>query len=291
MSNAARRDTVIAVVFGGVSMPYRYAHYFVGFVLLVIMTGFWASYFSVAGAVPLAFHVHAISSMTWLALLIAQHMTIHRRAGALHRQMGRASFVLFPFLILGFVMIINFTATNYAAGGSPVTDTLGPSFGIGMGIAIVAYLTLFYLALKHRRNVKLHAGYMLATPLILFESPFSRVMGDYLPWMNVIGSEFPHVILDTIAISDTLVAGFALALWAMNRKHGAPWLIAAGFALFQGVVMWFAPFVPAFNSAFAAYAAIPPAITLALGIAAGVAAAWLGWEAGKAPGKPAAQPA
>jgi hypothetical protein len=267
-------------------MPYRLAPYFVGFVLLVIMTGFWASYFGAPGAVPLAFHVHAISSMTWLTLLIVQQVAIQRRAVELHRMLGKASFVLFPFLIFGFVMIINLTAGNYAAGDGPVTMALGPSFGIGMGIAIVAYLALFYLALKHRRNVKLHAGYMLATPLILFESPFSRVMDSYLPWMNVIGSDFPHAILDTIAISDAMVAAFALALWAMNRKHGAPWLIAAGFAAFQGVVMWFAPFVPAITAGFAAYAAIPPAVTLALGIAAGAATAWLGWEAGKTPARP-----
>ena len=48
-------------------MPYRHAPYFVGFVLLVIMAGFWASYFAFGGAIPLAFHVHAISSMMWLA--------------------------------------------------------------------------------------------------------------------------------------------------------------------------------------------------------------------------------
>lgn len=264
-------------------MPYRYAHYFVGFVLLVIMAGFWASYFGAAEPIPLAFHVHAISAMTWLALLIAQHLTIHRRAAALHRQMGRASFVLFPFLILGFVMIINLTASNYAAGQGVVTAALGPSFGIGMGIAIIAYLTLYYLALKHRHKLKLHAGYMLATPLILFESPFSRVMSDYLPWMNVIGSEFPQAILDTIAISDALVALFALVLWARDRKHGAPWLFAAGFVLLQAVVMWFEPFVPAISAGFAAYAAIPPGITLALGVIAGVAAVWFGWGAGRLP--------
>jgi len=272
-------------------MPYRYAPYFVGFVLLVIMTGFWASYFGASEAIPLAFHVHAISSMTWLVLLIVQQVVVQRRAIALHRWMGRASFVLFPFLIFGFVMIINLTAGNYAAGKGPVTMALGPSFGIGMGIAIAAYLTLFYCALKHRRNVKLHAGYMLATPMILFESPFSRVMGDYLPWMNVIGSDFPQAILDTILISDLMVAAFALVLWAMNRKHGAPWLVAAGFTAFQGVVMWFAPFVPAITAGFAAYAALPQAVTLALGIAAGGAAAWMGWEAGKPKRKAAALPA
>ncbi|AOL93484.1 hypothetical protein [Porphyrobacter sp. LM 6] len=272
-------------------MPYRYAHYFVGFVLLVIMTGFWMSYFAVAGSVPLAFHVHAISSMTWLALLIAQHLTIHRRANGLHRQMGRASFALFPFLILGFMMIINVTAERYSAAENEFIMLLGPSFWVGMAIAIAAYLTLFYLALKHRRNIKLHAGYMLATPLILFESPFSRVMDAYLPWMNFIGSEGPRNVLDTIVISDGMVTLFALGLYAMNRKHGAPWLVAAGFTSFQAVAMWFAPDLPAIGRAFGAYAAVPAPAMLALGVAAGAAAAWLGWEAGKAPAKPAAQPA
>lgn len=272
-------------------MPYRYAPYFVGFVLLVIMTGFWASYFGASGPIPLAFHVHAISSMTWLALLIVQHVTIQRRANGFHRQMGRASFVLFPFLILGFMMIINITAERYLRGEDEGVFLLAPAFGIAMAIAIAAYLTLFYLALKHRRNLKLHAGYMLATPLILFESPFSRVMDIYMPWMNVIGSEGPQSILDTIVISDGLAIIFALGLYAMNRKHGAPWLIASGFMALQAVATWFAPSIPLFGSAFGAYAAVPPMITLALGVAAGAATVWLGWEAGKPKRKAAALPA
>lgn len=270
-------------------MPYRHAHYFVGFVLLVIMVGFWASYFSAVGNVPLAFHVHAVSAMTWLVLLIAQHLAIQRRANGLHRQMGRASFVLFPFLILGFVMIINLSAERYVRGTDEGVFLLAPAFGIGMWIAIAAYLTLFYLALKHRRNVKLHAGYMLATPLILFESPFSRVIDSYLPWMNVIGSEGPQVVLDTIVVSDSLAIIFALALYTMNRKHGAPWLVAAGFMGLQAVAMWFAPAVPLIGRSFAAYAAIPPGVTLALGIVAGSAVVWLGWQSGKPERRAAAQ--
>jgi hypothetical protein len=116
-------------------------------------------------------------------------------------------------------------------------------------------------------------------------------MGDFLPWMNVIGSPFPHAILDTIAISDIMASLFALALWARNRKHGTPWLVAAGFMLVQAAVMWFAPFMPWLNTAFAAYASVPVPVTLMLGVAAGTAVAWLGWEAGKVQRQPTAQPA
>ncbi len=269
-------------------MPYRHAPYFVGFVLLLIMAGFWASYFAVAGTVPLAFHVHAVSSMTWLVLLITQQVAIQRRAVELHRILGKASFVLFPFLILGFMMIINVSAVHFAAGGDPFIRALGPAFGIGMGVAIAAYLTLFYLALKHRRNLRLHAGYMLATPLILFESPFSRVIGNFMPWMNVIGSEGPRAVLDTIVISNGIAIAFALGLYAMDRKHGAPWLVAAGFMGLQAVTMWFAPDVAVADTLFAAYAMVPPGVTLALGVGAGAAAAWLGWGASKRPARRAA---
>lgn len=102
------------------------------------------------------------------------------RNNAFHRLVGKASVVFFPILIVGFVMIINVSADRYASQ-VPYIAMLGPAFGIGMAIAIVAYLALFYLALRHRRNVKLHAGNMLATPLILFESPFSRIIEQFFP--------------------------------------------------------------------------------------------------------------
>jgi len=261
-------------------MPYRYGHYFVGFVLLVILGGFWASYWSTIGNVPSAFHFHAISSSSWLLLLIVQSVAIHRRWNAFHKQMGLASFALFPFLILGFMMIIDVSAQRFAGAENPFIMHNGPSFGIGMAIAIAAYLTLYYQALKHRHNVKLHAGYMLATPLILFESPFSRVIDQFMPWMNFIGSEGPQGVQDTIVISDSLGIIFALTLYFKDRKQGTPWLVAAFFMGLQAVVMWFAPFVPELGGLFRVYAQIPLVVTASAGIAAGVLAGWLGWRAG-----------
>jgi hypothetical protein len=196
--------------------------------------------------------------------------------------MGKASFVLFPLLMLGFAMIINLSADRYAAKESPFIEYLGPSFGIGMGVALLAYLTLFYLALKYRRNARLHAGYMLATPMILFESPFSRAMDQYFPWMNVIGSEGMHGLLDTIVVSNALVSLFALALYLRDRKNGAPWLVAIGFMTLGSTVMWFAPSWPIATALFTAYTHVPHWIGLVGAVLAGAAAGYFGWYA--APG-------
>lgn len=270
-------------------MPYKYGHYFVGLVLLVTVTGFWASYFTVGGQIPLAFHVHALTATTWLLLLIGQSLSIHHRRNALHKRIGKASFLMFPLLITGFMMIINVSAARFAAKESPFIAALGPAFGIGMIIAIAAYLTLYYLALRNRRSIKLHAGFMLATPLILFESPFSRLMAGLFPWMNVIGSEGPRGLLDTIVVSNTLVAVFAMTLYFMDRRNGAPWLIATFFVLLQSAVMWFAPDMPGLDRWFAAYAQLPPAMTVALGALAGVAVTYAGWTGGRPPVRPLPQ--
>jgi len=273
-------------------MPYRHGHYFVGFVLAVTVAGFWASYFSMAGPMPVAFHIHAITATTWLSFLIVQSVIIHRRQNALHKWLGQASFVLFPLLMLGFVSIINLSASRYLARDNPFIMEVGPSFGIGMVIALAAYLTLFYNALKHRRNIRLHAGYLLATPLILFESPFSRVIDRFIPWLNVIGSEGGQAVLDTILISDVMAACFALTLYFLDRKHGTPWLVATGFILSQAVVMWFAPQMTFLGPLFEAYGQFPGGLTMAAGVLAGAAVTYGGWTAGSTgTGKAAMSPA
>src|SRR6056297_172873 len=188
-------------------MPYRYANYFAGFVLLTIIVGFWGSYFT-------------------------------------------------------------------------------PSFGLSMVFAIVAYLVLFYLALRNRRSVRLHAGYMLATPLVLFESPFSRIMLDHLPFLVFTGTGFPQRILDAIVISMAMAAAFALVMYLRDRRTGTPFLLAAGLILLQAVTMYVGTSIGWVRSGFAAYAAIPDWITIVAGFAIGAAVAWLGWTApsGRKPG-------
>ena len=121
-------------------MPYRHAKYFVGFVLLVIVVGFWDSYFIPIADVPTAFHVHAFTATTWVVLLLVQDWSIRNRRRDMHKIGGILSLLLFPFLIVGFVMIINGSAAAYAANESPTARFLAPSFGLSMLFASVASL-------------------------------------------------------------------------------------------------------------------------------------------------------
>ena len=259
-------------------MPYRHARYFVGFVLVSIVVGFWSSYFAPIAEVPAAFHVHAFTAMTWVILLLVQDWAIHSRRRHLHRIGGMLSLFLFPLLIVGFVMIINVSAAGYAANESPVARFVGPSFALSMFIAIVAYLTVFYLALKNRRNVRLHAGYMLTTPLILFESPFSRIILANMPFLIFTGSEFPQRILDAIVIAIGISVAFALVLYLRDRKTGIPFLVAGCFLFAEGVAMYVGTNIEWVRQAFETYARIPTELTILVGFSLGAAVSWLGWK-------------
>ena len=148
-----------------------------------------------------------------------------------------------------------------------------------MAFAILAYLVLYYLALRTRRNVRIHAGYMLTTPLVLFESPFSRIMLEHLPFLVFTGSDFPQRILDAIVISMAMAIAFALAMYLRDRRTGIPFLVAAALMTLQAVAMYLGTSSEWVRAGFAAYAAIPDWITVAAGFGLGAAVSWLGWRA------------
>lgn len=269
-------------------MPYKYAPHWTALMVIITIAGFWPSYFVAITEVPLAFHVHAFTAMAWLFLIIAQSIAIQRRKNALHKTLGKASFVLFPLVIFGMFMILNNMAQRYANAPTEVDLVTGPGFSFMMMIATAAFLVLFYYSLKHRRNVRLHAGYLLATPLILFESSFGRLQDRIFPWLNVIDSEWPHAFMDSIPINNTMATVFALALYFMDRKNGAPWLVVSGF-LTAHSLMWFAPYFELPAKTLQLYALIPPNVGLMVGLLAGIAVTYFGWKAGSPPERRDAQ--
>lgn len=271
-------------------MPYRQAQYFLALVLLTIVVGFWGSYWVPIAEVPLAFHVHAVTATAWVLLLVLQHWSIHGRRRSLHRVAGMASLALFPFLIVGFVMIINVSAAGFVNADRPSDAFLNPSFGLSMIFAVIAYLVLYGQGLRHRRSVKLHAGYMLTTPLVLFESPFSRILLEHLPFLVFTPSDFPQRVLDAIVISMAMAIAFSLVMYLRDRKGGVPFLVAAVLMTVQALAMLFGTHSEAFRALFAWYATLPAWLTIGVGFALGAAVAWLGWTSPARPtsGRPRA---
>jgi len=264
-------------------MPYRNAPYYVLVVIATTIAGFWASYFSTWDSVPWQFHAHGIAASIWVMMVLAQSWTVHKEQLPLHRAVGKSSLLLFPFLIAGLAAIIDLTGKGFVAGNDPVRALFGGQFLAGLVLAIAAYVVLYYRALKHRRKVWLHAGYMLATPLILFESPLSRLFVAWIPALAVNGPEdFPriiHSILWAMAVELLIVA----VLWYRLRDRAGPFLVAGLFIGAQMVTMGLMNDNGLLEALLAIIGQLPSFLVVAAGFAVGAYTSWAGWNAGLRP--------
>ena len=274
-------------------MPYRHAHYYVLAVMAVIAAGFWPSYFAVWGSVPWQFHAHGVAASIWVAMVAAQSWTAHHRRLPLHRAVGKSSLLLFPFLIAGLAAIIDLTAKGYVAGDNPVRMMFGGSFLAGLALAIAAYVTVYYRALKYRRKVWLHSGYMLTTPLILFESPFGRILNGFMPGLAIRGPDDLPLIMPAILWSMALELAIVAAIWLRYRDKATPFLVAAGFILAQMLAMGLLTESALMKALLAMLGQLPSAAVVSAGFAIGALTSWAGWNAGRrpAPVPEVAQPA
>jgi len=275
-------------------MPYRHASYYVLFCIVVILAGLWQSYFSVWGEVPWQFHAHGVAASAWVLMVLAQSWTPHHGQMTLHRAVGKSSLLLFPFLIGGLFGIIDVTAKGFVAGDSLSRVEFGGQFLIGLALAVAAYVTLYYRALRYRRKVWVHSGYMLATPLILLESPLSRVFGTWLPGLTIQGPQDFDRLIPSIVWAMTVELVIIAAIWFAYREKARPFLVAGVFIVAQMLTMGLMSEKALLEGMLALLAPVPSSAVVLAGMALGAATSWAGWQAGKRPVAPvvgAAQPA
>ncbi len=269
-------------------MPYKHAPYYVLVVIAVILAGFWPSYFAAWGSVPWQFHAHGVAASIWVLMVLAQSLTIHKGHLPIHRAVGKSSLLLFPFLIGGLAAIIDVTAKGFVTGDGAVRAMFGGEFLIGLALAIAAYVVLYYRALKFRRKVWVHSGYMLATPLILFESPFSRVLGTWMPGLIVRGPQDFHLVMPSILWAMAAELVVIAVLWWRFRDKANPFLVAGVFVIAQMLTMGLMSDNAALEGLLVVIGNAPSAAVVLTGFAVGAATSLAGWQAGKRPAVPAA---
>ena len=274
-------------------MPYRTAPYYMLAVIAVIAAGFWPSYFAIWSNVPWQFHAHGVAASIWVLMVLFQSWAVHKEQLPLHRAVGTSSLILFPFLIGGLTAIIDLTGKTIIAGPDPVRTMFGSSFVVGLALAIAAYVTLYYRALKYRRKVWVHSGYMLATPLILFESPFGRILNMIVPGLAIRGPDDLHLIMPAIELAMVVELVVVAVLWFRFRDKAKPFLVAGGFIVAQMITMGALAYSPLLMPVLRGIGSMPSAVLVLTGFAIGAATSWAGWQAGKRPAAavPAAQAA
>jgi hypothetical protein len=157
---------------------YRNAIYWFALLLIILVVGFWSSYFSQLGrgSLHVTHHVHGVAMLLWVLLLMMQSWLIRtgRRTG--HRLLGRSSLILAP-VIVASGLWVNFYIMEGAP--DPIPDGFLGAYWFGYFL-MLTFAVLYTMGIIHRRRLQLHARYMAATALVFVTPGLGRAWFNYL---------------------------------------------------------------------------------------------------------------
>lgn len=257
-------------------MPYPHAWLWVSLLFVLTVPAFWPGYFGQLGNAFWQLHVHGVTAMLWVILVILQSWSIHHGHRKLHKTAGLSVLMLTPLFVAGSCLV---TATMAVKPG-PFGELFGASLGLLDVMTVFAFPAFVFLALKHRRNVALHAGWMLATVFPLVNPTTSRLFSRFLPGFTIDSIEELPKFETAVHLSQAIVVAIAAYLFLKNRRHGAPMLALLAFLVVQWIM-----FVTLAKSAWwkgidLQIGAMSPSLLMAFGIALGTVAVAAGWISG-----------
>jgi hypothetical protein len=189
--------------------------------LLLLLWAFWPSYFARLFAQPnFRFHLHGVALTLWCVMLVLQAQLIRTQRRALHKQIGRLSYVLVPAVIAITISFVHYRV----AGAAPTLERL-PSFVLyflALTLNSMVAFALFYgLAIYYRRDPQRHARWMISTVFPLFTPVTDRLIGAHAPSLAALVPRIdgsPIVPVAGFLFADLILVALALWDWRANKR-------------------------------------------------------------------------
>ncbi len=185
------------------------------FLLLIVLVfaGFYTSYFTVffEPKNPIL-HIHFTLMTLWIAMLITQPFLIKYKKLAVHRILGKVSYVLVPLILVSAFLMIRYSYYNLvydlqqkAAQGLNQfnNDQILHQAAADVAIAFFYFFlfALFYsLAIINKRKSAIHSRYMMANGLTLLGPTVDRIVFFNLKLPSFITYELPTLIIIDIIL-------------------------------------------------------------------------------------------
>lgn len=258
-------------------MPYRHAHYYLLLLLPFAFLAFWPRYFSDLGGAPPAFHVHGMAGTAWVLLIAFQSWTIHHHYNALHRSVGLWSALLFALFTVGGLLVIQTAGHATMAGSNPFSARFGARLSTVDALSVIGVASLYFLALRSRRQVHLHARYMIASVFFLFQPILARLLTTWFPPLQTIGPDTLGRFIPALHFSNAFGVLVALFLYSRAPKTGRPFLVVGGLILLQSLSFETFGRTAAWRAVLGAIVEMPTSLLVGIGLTASAAITWFGW--------------
>ncbi|RRB07311.1 hypothetical protein [Larkinella rosea] len=208
---------------------YRNATFGFAFFFAFAIWAFWPKYFShVLDQPNVRFHTHGISMTLWCLMLIGQAYLIRTNRKALHRLVGKFSYLLVPLIIITSVNIVHFRMHQRGL------EALRTYFSLALTLnSVIAFAVLYGLAMYYRHQPLIHARYLVSTIFPLFTPITDRLIGAHfkpiLPFLPTLEGRPISAVLG-FALADLLLLILLVWDWRTNRRLTV-------FAIALGVVL------------------------------------------------------
>lgn len=191
---------------------YRNAFYWMIALLVILLIGFWPSYFSrLNDPMHVTLHLHSIAMLAWVLLLIAQSWLIRNRKLSHHKLLGKASLLIAPLVVITGIWV-NFHFQGRVE--EPLATPVQAIFWFGFFLPAL-FALLYVQAIRHRRNMNLHARYMVLTALVFLIPGLGRALDHTLGPLGLWTPTFLQLMAFTL--------GIALWLMVQDLRRQKPW--------------------------------------------------------------------
>jgi len=188
------------------------------FVLFLVFLAFFNTYFSgktfSGKPVNIFVHGHAFLATLWLTMLASQALLIRQKKFALHRTVGRSSYVIAPLVVLSLILFSHYSLNRT---GIPVTvfDSRVWVYDVGQ---VIGFSLAWGLAIFYRKTPALHMRFMISTVLAFGSAVIFRLLLNYFNWIPGLET------FDGVVWANGIVLSFgALALvWIDWKKSIRP---------------------------------------------------------------------
>jgi len=173
----------------------------VGVVVLAIAApfAFWPTYLSKsASSIDTLTHIHALTMVLWLFLLVLQPTLVHLGYRKPHRAIGKSSFLLVP-LILALALAVMHLHLQHDSV-EKIREEASEWYVVPAMAAVFA--VAYGLALANRRQAALHGFYMLCTALAFVNPILQRLLES----MQLVRGDAPQQLVSFVLVDVILIA-------------------------------------------------------------------------------------
>lgn len=205
-----------------------YLYFFIA--LLVTVVAFWPSYFARLTETGASHHVHGLSALMWMLILVIQPLLYKLGKMNWHRNLGRSTILWVPIVIISGLIMVHFMLNDPRYPGN-----LAYQLGFIDFFVLSQFLLFYILALKNVSNIQYHARYMVCTifgPLI---PALTRLLLAHVSWIDSFNK--------SLHSSYILVEVVLILLILDDKRRGKiylPYLLALGLMAIQHLMMHFA---------------------------------------------------